>query len=126
MKALIYFILLAALSSCITSNLSIETKALNRIKSLDPEAQSSINALIEMIEVQSLVTDPGAKHYVPYEFRIPVSERKKRQVHRIDPSVSFIKRSDSYQCIGDNATKENVFKIIALPFTSKIKFCPYE
>jgi hypothetical protein len=87
----------------------IETKARERMSSLDQDSQNNINSLIEMIEEQARITDPGQKRYIPY-----------------DPSINFTPRTDTYQCIGDNATKERVFQIVALPFTKKIKFCPYE
>jgi hypothetical protein len=127
MKTIRYLILLAVLASCAAPNKSlIEAKARQRMNSLDKDTQTNINILIEMIEEQSLVTDPGEKRQIPYEFRISLDSRKKKQVLRIDPSLSFTARTDTYQCIGGNATKEKVLQIIALPYTYKIKFCPYE
>jgi hypothetical protein len=127
MKTIRYFILYAILAGCATPNQALtEAKAKQRIKSLDQETQDNIDSLIEMIDQQALVSDPGAKHYIPYEFRIPLDSRRMKQVHRIDPTVAFTARSDSYQCIGDNATKEKIIQIVALPFTYKIRFCPYE
>ncbi|MBA4057869.1 MAG: hypothetical protein C0490_24345 [Marivirga sp.] len=96
------------------------------MNSLDQDTQNNINALIEMIEEQALVTAPGEKRHIPYEFRISLDSRKRKQVLRIDPSVSFAARNDTYQCIGGNATKEKVLQIVALPYTYKIRFCPYE
>lgn len=96
------------------------------MNSLDQESQNNINMLIGMIEEQSLTKDPGARRFIPYEFRIPLDSAKRKEVHRIDPFIQFTKRTDSYQCIGEDATKEKVFKIVALPYSYKIKFCPYE
>ena len=127
MKAIRCLILLAILASCASQNRSsIEAKARQRMNSLDQDTQNNINALIEMIEEQALVTAPDRKRYIPYEFTIPLDSCKKEQVLRIDPSVSFFARADTYQCIGENGTKEKVFQIVALPFTYKIRFCPYE
>lgn len=127
MKTMRYLILLTVLASCATSSKSvIEAKARQRMNSLDQEAQNNINALMEMIEEQELVTAPGEKRHIPYEFRISLDSRKKKQVLRIDPSLSFTARTDAYQCIGRNATKEIVLQIVALPYTYKIRFCPYE
>jgi len=121
-----YIILLIVLISCATPNKSLtEAKARQRINSLDQESQNNINHLIQMIEEQR-VANSGEKRYIPYEFKIPLDARKKRQIHRIDPSVNFTNRTDSYQCIGENATQEKIMEIVALPFTYKIKFCPYE
>jgi len=126
-KTIRYLILLAVLTSCGSQNKSlIEVKARQRMNSLDQDTQNNINALIDMIEEQALVTTPGGKRYIPYEFTIPLDPRKKEQVLGIDPSVSFTARVDTYQCIGENGTKEKVFQIVALPFTYKIRFCPYE
>ena len=119
--------LLAVLVNCATSNKSLtETKAHQRMNSLDQDTRNNINALLEMIEEQELVTVPGEKRYIPYEFRISLDARKKKQILRIDPSVSFTARTDTYQRIGENATKEKVLQIVALPYTFKIRFCPYE
>jgi hypothetical protein len=127
MKTIQSLILLAVLATCSTPNKSsIESKARHRMNSLDKETQNNINALIEMIEKNSLVTDPGEKRNIPYEFIIPLDARKKNQVLRIDPSVSFTARTNTYQCIGETATKEKVLQIVALPYTYKIRFCPYE
>lgn len=127
MNTIRYLILLAVLTSCATQNKSlIEAKARQRINSLDQAAQDNIKMLIEMIEEQSLVTDPGGKRHIPYEFRISLDPRERKKVFRIDPSLSFTARTDTYQCIGENATKEKVLQLVALPFTHRIKFCPYE
>jgi hypothetical protein len=127
MKTMQYLILLTIAASCATASKSLtEAKARERMNSLDQDAQNNINTLIEMLEELSLVTDPGRKRYIPYEFRIPLDSAKRNEVHRIDPSIHFTSRTDSYQCIGDNATKEKVFQIVALPYTSRIRFCPYE
>jgi hypothetical protein len=96
------------------------------MSSLDQESQNNINSLIEMIEEQSQVKDPSAKRSIPYEFRIPVDPIKKKEVQSIDSSIQFTNRTDTYQCIGENATKEKVLKIVALPYAYKIKYCPYE
>ena len=126
-KTIGYLILLAVLVSCAASNKSLtETKAHQRMNSLDQDTRNNINALLEMIEEQELVTVPGEKRYIPYEFRISLDARKKKQILRIDPSVLFTARTDTYQCIGENATKEKVLQIVALPYTFKIRFCPYE
>jgi len=79
-----------------------------------------------MMEEQEQVVNPAEKRYIPYEFKIPLDARKKRQIHRIDPSVNFTNRTDSYQCIGENATRQKILKVVAQPFTYKIQFCPYE
>ena len=122
-----YLILLTIAASCATTNKSLtEAKARERMNSLDQESQNNINGLIEMIEDQSLVTDPGEKRFIPYEFRIPLDPAKKKEVHRIDGSIQFTPRNDSYQCIGDNATKEKVFRIVAMSYTSGIRYCPFE
>jgi len=126
MKTMYCFLLLILTASCATNRSLPEVKARERMKSLDPEAQNSITMLIEMIDEQVRNTDPGAKHYIPYEFRIPLDPAKRKEVHRIDPTVRFTGRTDSYQCIGDNATKEKVYQIVALPYTSRVKFCPFE
>ena len=127
MKITRYLILLIIVASCSSTNQSLtEAKAKERMNSLDQESQNNINMLIDMIEEQSRATDPGAKRYIPYQFNIPLDSAKKNEAHSIDPSITFTKRNDSYQCIGDNATKEMVFQIVALPYTYKIKFCPYE
>ena len=127
MKTIQYLILLAALASCASQNKSsLEAKARQRMSSLDQDTQNNINALLEMIEEQERVTPPGEKRYIPYEFKIPLDAKKKKQIRRIDPSVLFTARTDTYQCIGENATKEKVLQIIALPYTFKIRFCPYE
>ena len=127
MKVMRYLILFIVLASCATQKASLaESKARDRMNSLDQDTQNNINALLEMIEEQALVITPDEKRYIPYEFRIPLDSTKKKQVIRIDPSVTFTARADMYQCIGENATKEKVFQIIALPYTYKIKFCPYE
>lgn len=127
MKTIKYFILWFLLASCAAPNRSLtEAKAKQRMDLLDQDTRANINNLIEMIEQQALVSDPGAKHYIPYEFRIPLDSRKRKEVHRLDPSVNFTPRPDTYQCIGENATKEKVFQIVALPYTTKIRFCPYE
>ena len=127
MKMIRYLILLAVLVSCASQNKSsIEAKARLRMNSLDQDTQNNINALLEMIEEQERITAPGEKRYIPYEFKIPLDSLKKKEVLRIDPTLSFTARSDMYQCIGENATKEKVFQIVALPYTYKIRFCPYE
>jgi hypothetical protein len=120
------FVVVVVVASCAVSKQSLmETQARQRMKSLDQETQNNINALIEMIEEQAH-THPGEERYIPYEFRIPLDSMKKAQVLHIDLLIQFTNRTDMYQCIGDNATKEKVFQIVALPFTYKIKFCPYE
>lgn len=96
------------------------------MNTLDQESQDNINHLIEMIVEQERVVNPSEGRYIPYEFGIPHDARKKRQIHRIDPSMNFTNRTDSYQCIGEQATREKIMEIVALPFTYKIKFCPYE
>lgn len=121
-----FLLLLMLAASCITTTSLPETKARERLKSMDPEAQRFIHTLLEMIEEQERVTDSGAKRYIPYEFRIPLDSLKRNEVQRIDSSIQFTPRTDSYQCIGDNATKEKVFQVVALSYTSKIRFCPYE
>lgn len=127
MKAIHYLALFIMMAGCVASGkMLLESKARQRIITLDAESQNSITVLLEMITEQERLTDPSGKHYVPYEFRIPADAKKKRQVHRIDPSISFINRGDTYQCIGDNATKEKVYQVIALPYTRHVKFCPYE
>jgi hypothetical protein len=127
MKTIRYIILLAVLASCASQNKSsIEAKARERMNSLDPDTQNNINELLEMIEEQASVTTQGEKRYIPYEFRIPLDTLKKKEVLRIDPTLSFTARTNMYQCIGENATKEKVFQIVALPYTYKIRFCTYE
>lgn len=128
MKAIRSLVILAVLTSCAANSSLIETeaKARQRMKSLDKDAQNNINALIEMIEKQALVTAAGEERHIPYEFRISLDSRKRKHVARIDPSLSFTVRTDAYLCIGENATKEKVFRIVALPYTYKIRFCPYE
>jgi len=127
MKTMRYIALLIVLASCATPNKSVkEAKARQRMSSLDQESQDNINRLIDMIEEQALISDTGEQRYIPYEFRIPSDPRMRKQVHRIDSSVHFTNRNDSYQCIGENATREKVLQIVALPFTYKIRFCPYE
>jgi hypothetical protein len=115
------------IAGCAAPNKSrIASKAIQRINSLDPDSQSDINTLMSMIEEQARVTDPGEKRFIPYEFRIPLDTKKMKQVHRIDSQITFTKRTDAYQCIGENATKEKILHIVSLPYTYKIKFCPYE
>jgi hypothetical protein len=127
MKTMPYLILLILTVTCATSTKSSsEAKARERMKSLDQGSQENINQLIEMITEQERVTDPGAKHYIPYEFMIPLDSAKRMEVQHIDSSVRFTKRTDSYQCIGDHATKEKVYQIVALPYAYKIRFCPFE
>jgi len=127
MKTIPYLLLIAIAASCAISNQSLtESKARERMNSLDQDSQNNINMLIGMIEEQSQVKDPSAKRSIPYEFRIPVDPTKKKEVHRIDPSIQFTNRTDTYQCIGENATKEKVYKIVALPYAYKIRYCPYE
>ena len=127
MKFTQFIVVFLLAASCATSNSSrMEAKARQRMNSLDQESQNNINMLIGMIEEQSHLKDAGAKRWIPYEFRIPVDNTKKNEVHRIDPSIQFINRTDSYQCIGENATKEKIFQIVALPYAYKIKFCPFE
>jgi len=127
MKALHFIILLTILASCASANKSLtEAKARERMKSFDQESQNNINTLIGMIEEQLQTTDPGRKRFILYEFNIPLDSAKKNEVKHIDPSINFTNRTDSYQCIGDNATKEKIFQIVALPYTYKIRFCPYE
>ena len=127
MKASPFLFLLILIAGCSSSNNSMmEARAKERMNSLDLESQQQITSLITMIDEQERVTDPGAKRSIPYEFRIPLDSRKKSEVHRIDPSVRFTPRTDSYQCIGDSATKENVYRIVALSYTYRIKFCPFE
>jgi len=127
MKAIQFLILLILITSCSASRNSMtEAKAKERMSSLDIESQQQINSLINMIDEQDRVTDPGAKRSIPYEFRIPLDSKKKNEVHRIDPTVQFTQRTDSYQCIGDSATKANVYRIVSLPYTYRIKFCPFE
>jgi hypothetical protein len=127
MKLIQYFILLILAASCATMNQTLtESKARERMNSLDQESQTNINMLIGMIEEQMSVKDSSAYHFIPYEFRIPLDSNKKKEVQHIDSSIQFTNRADSYQCIGDNATKEIVFQIVALAYTYKVKFCPYE
>lgn len=119
-------ILLILVSSCSPSNKTkTEARARVRMETLDIESQNQINALIGMIEDQR-VAARGEKHFVPYEFRIPIASFTKEEVLRIDPSIRFTDRGDTYQCIGENATKEKIFKLVALPYTYRIKFCPFE
>lgn len=127
MRIIPYLILTLLVASCAVTNQSLtEKKARERMHSLDQDAQQQINILLEMIDEQSHLTDPASKRYIPYEFRIPVDSVKKKEIHGIDPSIQFTNRTDSYQCIGDNASKEKIFQIVALPYTYKIRFCPYE
>jgi hypothetical protein len=127
MKIIQYTILLIITASCLTTNQSVtEANARQRMSSFDQESQNNINMLISMIEEQGRLKDSSAYHFIPYEFRIPLDSTKQNEVQRIDPSIQFTNRTDSYQCIGDNATKEKVFQIVALPYTYKIRFCPYE
>lgn len=127
MKPIGYFIVLMLAASCSTANKSLtEAKARERMISLDQESQNNINMLIDMIKEQTLNKDRDARRFIPYEFRIPLDSAKRKEVSSIDPLIQFTKRTDSYQCIGDNATKEKVFKIVALPYSYKMKFCPYE
>lgn len=127
MRVMPYLLIVVLLANCRATNQSLtETTARERIKSMDPEAQQHIHALLDMIEEQERLTDPTGKRYIPYEFRIPLDSLKRNEVQRIDPSIQFTPRSDSFQCIGDNATKERVFQVVALPYTSRIQFCPYE
>lgn len=127
MKILQYLILLTIVASCSATNQSrTETKARERMHSLDQESQNNINSLIEMIEEQSLIKSSREKRFIPYQFNIPLDSIKKKEVQRIDPSIQFTNRTDTYQCIGENATKEKVYRIVALPYAYKIRFCPYE
>jgi hypothetical protein len=122
-----FLILLIIAVSCSSTNKSLtEAKARERMNSLDQESQNNINSLIEMIEEQSLVKTSSEKRFIPYQFNIPLDSIKKKEVQRIDPSIQFTNRTDTYQCIGENATKEKVFRIVALPYAYKIRFCPYE
>ena len=124
MKILQYLIILTIVTGCSSANQSLtESKARERMNLLDQESQNNINSLIEMIEEQSLSKE---KRFIPYEFNIPLDSIKKKEVQRIDPSIQFTNRSDTYQCIGENATKEKVYQIVALPYAYKIRFCPYE
>jgi hypothetical protein len=126
-KTLRFLILLSILASCVAPNKSLtEARARERINSLDEEAQTQIQVLLAMIEERAQVTNAGEKRYIPYEFRMPLDHRAMKQVHRIDPTISFTRRSDAYQCIGENATKEKVFRIISLPYVYKLRFCPFE
>src|SRR5688572_16719104 len=102
MKAMRYVIFLILATSCSSTNKSIEIKARERMTSLDQESQNNINMLIEMIEEQSAIKDPGAKRSIPYEFRIPLDSAKKKEVQRIDPAIQFTNRTDTYQCIGED------------------------
>src|SRR6478609_2156754 len=107
MKIMQYLILLTIAVSCSTTNQSlIEAKARERMNSLDQESQNNINSLIDMIEEQSLVKNSSERHFIPYEFNIPLDSSKKKEVQHIDPSIQFTNRTESYQCIGENATKE--------------------
>jgi hypothetical protein len=127
MKATLFLIFLIIFTGCASLNKSLtEAKARERMRSLDQESQNNINSLIGMIEEQSRVKDPGGKRFIPYEFSIPLESAKRKEVHRIDRLINFTPRKDSYQCIGDNATKEKIFKIVALPYAYKIRFCPFE
>ncbi len=127
MKVIHYLALFIMIAGCVAPDkMLLESKARQRIITLDAETQNNITVLLEMIIEQEQLTDPGGKHYVPYEFRIPAEAKKKRQVQRIDPSIRFTNRGDTYQCIGENATKEKVYQVIALPYTRHVKFCPYE
>jgi hypothetical protein len=115
------------IAGCAAPNKSlIASKAIQRINSLDADSRNDINTLIAMIEEQARVTDPGEKRFIPYEFRIPLDAKKMKQIHRVDSQISFTERTDAYQCIGENATKEKILHIVSLPYTYKIKFCPYE
>src|SRR5688572_16806280 len=108
MKTLQFLILLTIMVSCSATNKSLtETKARERMSSLDQESQNKINSLIDMIEEQS---HAGEKRFIPYEFNIPLDPIKKKEVQRIDSSIQFTNRTDTYQCIGENATKEKVYK----------------
>lgn len=121
-----FLILLILVSGCSSANKSkTEARARVRMETLDIESQNNINALIGMIEDQQAAAR-SEKRFVPYEFRIPIASFTKEEVLRIDPSIRFTDRGDTYQCIGENATKEKIFKLVALPYTYKIKFCPFE
>src|SRR6187431_1718348 len=121
MKAMPYLILLILTISCATSNKSVsEVNARERMKSFDQASQENINSLIEMIDEQEQVTDQGAKHYIPYEFMIPLESAKRNEVQRIDSTIRFTNRTTYYQCIGGHATKEKVYQIVALPYTKKV------
>jgi hypothetical protein len=127
MKVVRYIFLLIIAANCTATNQSLtEAKARERMNSFDQESQNNINMLISMIEEQSRHKGSSAYHFIPYEFKIPLDSNKKKEVKRIDPSIQFTNRADSYQCIGDNATKEKVFQIVALPYTYRVRFCPYE
>ena len=127
MKVILYVLLLLAMAGCLApAKLPTEANALKRIKSLDESSRNEINSLLAMIEEQMAMTDPRAKRYIPYEFRIAIDAKMKRRVHRMDPSLSFTRRKEYYLCIGENATKERVYQAVNLLYTYRIRFCPYE
>src|SRR5688572_30614375 len=99
MKARQYLFLLILAGSCAVNQSLSETKARERMQSLDEESQRNINHLISMIEEQDALKDPGAKRWIPYEFRIPLDPNKKKEIQRIDPSIRFTDRTEAYQCI---------------------------
>jgi hypothetical protein len=126
MKRILFFILVIIISCATPVKTSMESKAHERLSSLDADSQNQIKTLLNMIEEQARFINSSEIHYIPYEFRIPFDSGKKKEIQRIDPTVSFTKRDNSYLCIGENATGELVFKILALPYTYKIRFCPFE
>ncbi|HEY5823203.1 MAG TPA: hypothetical protein VIT44_02485 [Cyclobacteriaceae bacterium] len=82
------------------------------MRSLDPDTQSHINTLLDKIK------DQGS---IAYDFTIPLDSVKKAQVYQIDPSLHFRERKTRYDCFGRNATREKVLRIVALPYTYKIR-----
>ena len=126
MKILQCFILLTIVSSCATTNKSSsERKARDRMRSLQQDAVTDINELLKLIEY-SQTTDPGMVRSVPYAFSIPADTAKMNEVYHIDSLIQFNKDNNYYRCIGDNATKEKVLQIVALPYTFKIRHFEYK
>jgi hypothetical protein len=119
---IIFSLMAFVLFSCASSDKGLTAeKAKRKIELLDQSSKDQISFLMEVIETQS-----AERTSIPYEFVIPLNAKMKRQVHRIDPSMKFFPRSGFYQCIGEGVSKEKLIQIVALSYTQKIKYCPFE
>jgi hypothetical protein len=88
----------------------------------DEMALKKINFSIGEIDKDGLIGPPDGKRLMAYKFVIPMDQKKRRQVHRIDRSVKFFHKpsDEQYDCIGEGATPEVLLKLAGLPFIKRI------
>lgn len=128
-KLLFFFLLLGVASASYAQNNKEVGVDSSEIKQLFKKIRLDLDQIYE----NGLIGPPEGKRMVAYEFCIPVDKRKRRQVHKIDPSIRFHLGSQGrsgcsgqYLCIGEGGTEKVLLKLARLDYIKEINPCYWE